>query len=75
MNQEPNSIAFALIVMGAFFSLGREYLARVYVKLHGWLKKKQLDERLLRGVQTYLMFTGMIFTIIGLLGLMGVLSL
>jgi hypothetical protein len=75
MNQELNSVAFGLIVMGAFFSLGREVLSKVYLRLHGWLtKKKEGTERLQKGVQTYFMLTGMIFTVVGLLSFFGVLS-
>ena len=32
MNQEMNSVALGLIVMGAFFSLGREILFKFYLR-------------------------------------------
>ncbi len=71
MPQESNTLALALIIVGALLSLGREYLTTWYIKIYAWRTKRQPAERLPAGVRTYLMLTGMVFTIIGLLGLFG----
>ncbi len=75
MEQNSNQVAFGLIVVGAFFSFTREYLAKYYVRLHGWLTKQETDQRLVVAVRTYLMLIGMLFTIVGLLALLGVIPL
>ncbi len=75
MSQEVSPLALALIIVGAFLSLGREYLTALYIKIYAWRTKRQPDGRLPAGVRTYLMLTGMIFTIIGLLGLFGLIRL
>ena len=71
MPQESSPLALALIIVGALLSLGREYLTVLYIKIYAWRTKRQPDKRLSAGVRTYLMLTGMIFTIIGLLGMFG----
>ena len=69
-----NTIALGFIIVGSFLSLGRDFLAKFCLNIFIFLKKKPADKRLLLIFQTYLMFTGMFFTIIGLLGLLGVLK-
>ena len=71
MPQEADPLALALIIVGAVLSLGREYLTNLYIKIYYWRTKRQPDKRLPAGVRTYLMLTGMVFTIIGLLSLFG----
>ncbi len=73
MPQETSTLALALIIVGALLSLGREYLTAWYIKIYTWRTKRQPDERLSSGVRTYLMLTGMVFTLVGLLGLFGLL--
>ncbi|MCD4813269.1 hypothetical protein K8S19_06205 [bacterium] len=72
MNHDPSPVAFGLVVMGALFSLGREMIAKGYIRMYRWIKKKETDNRLQKGVEIYLMMTGMIFTIVGLLGMFNV---
>lgn len=75
MNQEPNAVAFGLIVVGAFFSFTREFMAKYYVRFYGWLTKRETNPRLVVAVQTYLMLIGMMFSIVGLLALLGIIPL
>ncbi|MBN1595088.1 hypothetical protein JW933_04090 [candidate division FCPU426 bacterium] len=75
MNIDPQPAALTLLVVGAFFSLSREYLAKWYVRIYGWLRKQKTDMRLEKGVQVYFMLTGMFFTVLGILGWLGILPL
>jgi len=62
-----------LIVIGSLMSFGREYLSEVYVRLHGWLRKQTPPARVKPAVTLYLMITGMVLTVLGVLRMLGVL--
>ena len=65
---------FVLIVIGSILSFGRNYLSRFYILFHGWLRKQAPNERLKPAVTLYLMMTGTLFTIFGVLELLGILK-
>lgn len=74
MQESMNNIAFGFIIVGAALSLGRDYWSAMSMKLYSKIKKRAYDERLAKAVAIYLMLTGMIFTIIGLLGMFNVIK-
>jgi hypothetical protein len=72
MPTETNNTALGLIVVGALLSLMRELLTKWYLALYRWWRKKEPSPRLAPVFQMYLMLTGMMLTVMGLLWLLGV---
>lgn len=74
MKEVVNQTGLALIFVGAILSLGRAFWSRlivgVYQRFKGGLDKQRLETT----VAVYLMLTGMMFTIAGLLGLFNIIS-
>jgi hypothetical protein len=70
--ESAQNIGFVLIVVGSIFSFGRDYLSNLYVRLHAWLKKRPLNEKLVPAVRLYLMMTGSVFILAGVLKLLGI---
>lgn len=72
MPSEANHTALGLIIVGALLSLMRELLTTWYLNLYRWLRKSEPNPRLGPLFQMYLMLTGMMLTIMGLLWLFGI---
>lgn len=66
---EQNNTALGLIIVGALLSLMRELLTKWYLALYRWLRKQEPNPRLGPLFQLYLMLTGMMLTVGGLLWL------
>ncbi len=75
MPSETNNTALGLIIVGALLSLMRELITKWYLALYQWLRKKPPNPRLGPLFQMYLMLTGMMLTVMGLLWLFGVVKL
>jgi hypothetical protein len=71
----PSPIAFTLVVLGAAMGFGREWFTKLYVWIFTRLRKEQPHPRLVAIMRLYLVFTGMIFTVMGILGLLGIVRL
>ncbi len=74
MQDHINKIAFGLIIGGALLSLGRDFWTPVVVKLYTKISGRSEDSRLRPVLTLYLMLTGMILTVVGLLGLFNILK-
>jgi hypothetical protein len=72
MEQTTSPLALTLVILGAIMSFGREPLTRGYLKLFTWLWRREPAPNLPNVLRLYLVFTGMIFTLAGLLGLLGI---
>lgn len=71
-NAPPTHQSVCFILIGAVLGFGREALADWYFKLHAWLWKREPNPRLRLALRLYLVFTSMIFTVAGILGLLGI---
>jgi hypothetical protein len=69
---QTNPTALALVVIGAIMGFAREPLTRVYAWLFERLRRVEASPRLLAITRLYLVFTSLIFTVAGMLGLLGV---
>jgi hypothetical protein len=67
-----NPTALALVVIGALMGFGREVLLNVYAWLFQRLRGSEPPPRLLAMTRLYLVFTSLIFTVAGMLGLLGI---
>ncbi|MEW6516637.1 MAG: hypothetical protein AB1439_07040 [candidate division FCPU426 bacterium] len=68
---ETNNTALGLIVVGALLSLLREPMSKGYLWLYRRLRKQEPSPRLGPMFQMYLMLTGMMLTIGGLVWFLG----
>lgn len=68
---QTNPTALALVVIGALMGFGREPLTDLYAWTYRLLRRTEPDPKLRAMTRWYLVFTSMIFTIAGLLGLLG----
>jgi hypothetical protein len=69
---QTNPTALALVVIGALMGFGREPLSRFYAWTFARLRGNEPSPRLLAITRLYLVFTSLIFTVAGMLGLLGV---
>jgi len=74
MQETVNKIALGLIVAGSILSLGRDYWSRLMAMLYARIKQQEQDPKLKQVFAMYFMLTGMIFTIIGLLGMFNIIT-
>lgn len=72
MQETVNKIALGLILAGSILSLGRDYWSKLIAMLYARIKKQEQDPKLKQVFGMYFMLTGMIFTIIGLLGMFNI---
>ncbi len=66
-----NPTALALVIIGALMGFGREPLTDLYAWIHRRLRGTEADPKLRAMTRWYLVFTSMIFTVAGLVGLLG----
>lgn len=66
-----NPTALALVVIGALMGFGREPLTDLYAWLYQRLRRTEPEPKLRAMTRLYLVFTSMIFTVAGMLGLLG----
>ena len=71
----PSPIALGLVVIGAIMGFGRDWLTRFYVWCYRQLRKTDPPPRLAAITRLYLVFTSLIFTIMGMLGLLGIIKI
>lgn len=71
----PSPIALGLVIIGALMGFGREWLTRFYGWCHTRLRREEPHPKLLAITRLYLVFTSLIFTIMGMLGLLGIIRL
>ena len=69
---EPNTTALALVLIGALMGVGREGLTKFYAFLYVRLRHAEPHPRLIATLRLYVVFTSMIFSAAGMLGLLGV---
>jgi len=67
-----NPVALVLVVIGAFMGFGREWLTKFYVWFFKRRRREEPHPRLVAATRLYLVFTSLIFTVVGMLGLLGV---
>ncbi len=72
MTDTTNPLALALVIIGAIMGFGREPLSKFYLWLFNRVRKQEPDARLLAAVQLYLVFTSLIFSVAGVLGLLNI---
>jgi hypothetical protein len=73
--ENASPVAFTLVVVGAAMGFGREWFTRWYAWVFTRLRRQDPHPRLVAIMRLYLVFTGMIFTVMGMLGLLGIIKL
>ncbi len=74
MTGPTNWTALVFIVIGAGMAFGREPLTKFYLWLYQRRRGGEPQPRLALAMRLYLAFTSLIFTVVGLLGLLGILK-
>ncbi len=67
-----NPTALALVVVGALMGFGRDQLTAFYAWVYRRLQGAEPTPKLTAMTRLYLVFTSLIFTVAGILGLLGV---
>ncbi len=70
--ENSNPLALTIILIGALMGFGRDVLTTFYLWVYKQWRKQDAPARLGVGVRLYLVMTSIIFTMVGLLGLLGI---